>query len=95
MIIFNIYPYLYIDYPSALLRRNGNDEKLLKIDYVVSRRASINIFQGQSSDIGKFAKEIIEGFSEGQIVKTAGKLAEGVINKIFGASSGSAQTERL
>ena len=77
-------------------RSNGDDHKLLKISYIISRRTSIDIFQGQQTKVGEFINTIIKGFSEGgKVMDTIGNLAAGVIEKLFGSSSGSAQTERV
>ncbi|KAF5970432.1 hypothetical protein FCOIX_10416 [Fusarium coicis] len=74
---------------------NGNDHKLLKISYIISRRTSIDVFTGKSSDIGKFAKDLIGKLADGKVMEGLGDLAGTLLNKLFGSASGSAQTERI
>ncbi|KAF5618854.1 uncharacterized protein FTJAE_12121 [Fusarium tjaetaba] len=74
---------------------NGNDHKLLKISHIISRRTSIDIFTGESSDIGKFAKDLIVKLDDGKVMEGLGNLAGSLLNKLFGSASGSAQTEKI
>ncbi|KAF5570833.1 hypothetical protein FPHYL_925 [Fusarium phyllophilum] len=77
------------------IERNGNDHKLLKISHIISRRTSIDVFTGESSDIGKFAKDLIEKLADGKVMEGLGNLAGSLLNKLFGSASGSAQTEKI
>ncbi|KAJ4146066.1 hypothetical protein LMH87_004896 [Akanthomyces muscarius] len=74
---------------------NGNDHKLLKISYIISRRTSIDVFTGKSTDIGNFAKDLISKLADGKVMEGLGNLAGTLLNKLFGSASGSAQTERI
>jgi hypothetical protein len=76
-------------------RRNGNDHKLLKISYIISRRTSIDIFEGKSNDIGEFAKTLIGKLADGKIMEGLGDLAGTMLTKLLGSASGSAQSERI
>ncbi|KAG9503562.1 hypothetical protein J7337_003513 [Fusarium musae] len=77
------------------IERNGNDHKLLKISHIISRRTSIDVFTGESSDIGKFAKDLIAKLDDGKVMEGLGNLAGSLLNKLFGSASGSAQTEKI
>ncbi|RBR02754.1 hypothetical protein FVER53590_03500 [Fusarium verticillioides] len=77
------------------VERNGNDHKLLKISHIISRRTSIDVFTGESSDIGKFAKELIVKLDDGKVMEGLVNLAGSLLNKLFGSASGSAQTEKI
>ncbi|RBQ75715.1 hypothetical protein FVER14953_03500 [Fusarium verticillioides] len=77
------------------IKRNGNDHKLLKISHIISRRTSIDVFTGESSDIGKFAKELIVKLDDGKVMEGLVNLAGSLLNKLFGSASGSAQTEKI
>ncbi|KAF5667842.1 hypothetical protein FDENT_12009 [Fusarium denticulatum] len=77
------------------IERNGNDHKLLKISHIISRRTSIDVFTGESSDIGKFAKDLVGKLADGKAMEGLGSLAGTLLNKLFGCSSGSAQTEKI
>jgi hypothetical protein len=68
---------------------------LLKISHIISRRTSIDVFTGKSSDIGKFAKELIVKLDGGKAMEGLGNLAGSLLNKLFGSASGSAQTEKI
>ncbi|KAF4490186.1 hypothetical protein FAGAP_11051 [Fusarium agapanthi] len=74
---------------------NGNDHKLIKISHIISRRTSIDVFTGESSDIGKFAKDLIVKLADSKVMEGLGNLAGTLLNKLFGSASGSAQTERI
>ena len=76
-------------------RNSGNDHKLLKISYIISRRTSIDVFSGKSSDISEFVKEIIGKVADGKAMENINGIAGSVINKLFGSASGSAQTEKF
>lgn len=78
-----------------MYRSNGNDHKLLKISYIISRRTSIDVFTGKSTDIGNFAKDLISKLADGKVMEGLGNLAGTLLNKLFGSASGSAQTERI
>lgn len=86
---------LFTDKSLAPVRKNGNDEKLLKISYIVSRRTSIDVFTGKSSDIGPFAKDLIVKLAEGSVKEALSNLTGTLLSKLLGAASGSAQTERI
>ncbi|KAG5746114.1 hypothetical protein H9Q69_006692 [Fusarium xylarioides] len=77
------------------IESNGNDHKLLKISYIISRRTSIDVFTGESSDIGKFTKDLIVKLTDGKVMEGLGNLAGSLLNKLFGSASGSAQTEKI
>ena len=77
------------------IRRNGNDHKLLKISYIISRRTSIDIFKGKSSDIAEFAEGLISKLAGGNVLEALGSLTGTILKKLIGASSGSAQTEKI
>lgn len=84
-----------LKYLLSFTRSNGIDHKLLKISYIISRRTSIDVFTGKSSDIGQFAKDLISKIADGKIMEGLGNLAGTLLNKLFGSASGSAQTERV
>ncbi|KAF5642058.1 hypothetical protein F52700_3240 [Fusarium sp. NRRL 52700] len=77
------------------IESNGNDHKLLKISHIISRRTSIDVFTGESSDIGKFAKDVILKLADSKAMEGLGNLAGSLLNKLYGSASGSAQTERI
>ncbi|CVK94511.1 uncharacterized protein FMAN_03584 [Fusarium mangiferae] len=77
------------------IERNSNDHKLLKISHIISRRTSIDVFTGGSSDIGKFAKDLIVNLADSKVMKGLGNVAGSLLNKLFGSASGSAQTEKI
>ncbi|KAG9187003.1 hypothetical protein G6011_10111 [Alternaria panax] len=77
------------------VENNGNDHKLLKISYIISRRTSIDVFSAKSSDLGEFVKQIIGKLADGKVMEGIAGMAGTVINKLFGSASGSAQTERF
>jgi hypothetical protein len=68
---------------------------LLKISYIISRRTSIDVPSAKGNDLGDFVKGIITSLADGNVMKGIGDLAGTVIKKLFGAASGSAQTERF
>ena len=76
-------------------RSNGDDHKLLKISYIISRRTSIDVFSGKSSDIGNFAKGLIGKLADGKVMEGLGDAAGTLLTKLIGSSSGSAQTETI
>ncbi|KAK3687873.1 hypothetical protein B0T22DRAFT_439455 [Podospora appendiculata] len=69
--------------------------QLLKISYIISCRTSVDVFTGKSSDIGKFAEDLIQKLCSGDIVKGLRSLAGTLLNKLFGSASGSAQSEKI
>ncbi|KAF5964579.1 hypothetical protein FBULB1_12706 [Fusarium bulbicola] len=77
------------------IESNGNDHKLLKISHIISRRTSIDVFTGESSDIGKFAKDLIGKLADSKVMEGLENLIGSLLNKLFGSASGSAQTERI
>ncbi|KAF5556323.1 hypothetical protein FMEXI_1165 [Fusarium mexicanum] len=77
------------------IESNGNNHKLLKISHIISRRTSIDVFTGESSDISKFAKELIGKLADSKIMEGLENLIGTLLNKLFGSASGSAQTERI
>ncbi|KAG4255465.1 hypothetical protein FPRO04_03997 [Fusarium proliferatum] len=77
------------------IERNGNDHKLLKISHIISRRTSIDVFTGGSSDIGKFAKDLIVNLADSKVMEGFSNVAGSLLNKLFGSASGSAQTEKI
>ncbi|KAF5574407.1 hypothetical protein FPCIR_13600 [Fusarium pseudocircinatum] len=77
------------------IESNGNDHKLLRISHIISRRSSIDVFTGESSDIGEFAKDLIGKLADSKVMEGLGSLAGTLLNKLFGSSSGSAQTEKI
>lgn len=77
------------------VENSGNDHKMLKISYIISRRTSIDVFSGKSNDLGDFVATIISKIADGKVMEGITSLAGTVINKIFGSASGSAQTERF
>ncbi|KAB2098888.1 hypothetical protein AG0111_0g12908 [Alternaria gaisen] len=79
----------------ASVENSGNDHKLLKISYIISRRMSIDVFSAKSSDLGDFVKQIIGKLADGKVMEGIAGMAGTVINKLFGSASGSAQTERF
>ncbi|PVH72132.1 hypothetical protein DL98DRAFT_611827 [Cadophora sp. DSE1049] len=74
---------------------SGDDRKLLPISHIISCRTSIDIFQSNTSEIGKFAGTLISKLIDGNFKEAFSGLAETILDKLLGASAGSAQTERI
>ncbi|KAL1791776.1 hypothetical protein ACET3X_009527 [Alternaria dauci] len=79
----------------ASVENSGDNHKLLKISYIISRRTSIDVFSAKSNDLGEFVKQIIGKLADGKVMEGIAGMAGTVINKLFGSASGSAQTERF
>ncbi|KAH6887453.1 hypothetical protein B0T10DRAFT_489821 [Thelonectria olida] len=78
------------------VENNPSGQKLVKISHIISRRSSIDIFSGQSSEIGEFATGIVKALAEGDgVLAKLSDVAVTVLKKVFGAASGSAQTEKI
>ncbi len=53
------------------------------------------MFSGKTSDIGRFAKDLIGKLGDGKIMEGLGNAAGDLLSKLLGAASGSAQTETI
>ncbi|KAF5689944.1 hypothetical protein FCIRC_1107 [Fusarium circinatum] len=77
------------------IESHGNDHNLLKISHIISRRTSIDVFTGESSDIGKFAKDLIGKLADSKVMEGLDNLVGTLLNKLYASASGSAQTEKI
>ncbi|KAI9697883.1 MAG: hypothetical protein M1820_007670 [Bogoriella megaspora] len=77
------------------IESDSRDPKLLNISYIISRRATVEVFSSKKSSLGEFVGDAIAGLVSGKIVDSLVALISGAITKIMGASSGSAKTDRV
>ena len=77
------------------LRSESKDPKLLNISYIISRRATVEVFSSKKSSLGDFVGEVISNLVAGKIAEGLTGLVKGAIRKLLGSSSGSAKTDRV
>jgi len=77
------------------LRSESKDPKLLNISYIISRRASVEVFSSKKSTLGEFVGDVINNLVAGKVAEGLTGLIKGAIGKLLGASSGSAKTDRV
>ena len=77
------------------LRSESKDPKLLNISYIISRRATVEVFSSKKSTIGDFVGDVINKLVAGKIAEGVTSLVTGAVGKLLGASSGSAKTDRV
>ena len=80
---------------SVCLRSESKDPKLLNISYIISRRATVEVFSSKMSTLGDFVGGVITKLVEGKIAEGLTGLVTGAVNKLLGASSGAAKTDRV
>ena len=77
-------------------RRSGSkDPRLLNISYIISRRASVEVYNSKKSTLGVFVADLITSLVAGKTVEGLTTLIKGAVGKVLGASSGSAKTDRV
>jgi hypothetical protein len=59
---------------------------------MIRSRISIDIFK---SDVGKFASDLIKNLAQGNIMQGISDSIATLLNKLMGATSGAAQSERI
>ncbi|KAL9045430.1 MAG: hypothetical protein Q9214_001522 [Letrouitia sp. 1 TL-2023] len=77
------------------IESESKDPKLLNISYIISRRATVEVFSSKKSSIGDFVGDVIKKLVAGDIKEGLIGLVTGAVDKVLGASSGSAKTDRI
>ncbi|KAI9801967.1 MAG: hypothetical protein M1825_003022 [Sarcosagium campestre] len=77
------------------IESDSKDPKLLNINYIISRRATVQVYSSKKSSLGAFVGTAIKDLVSGKIAEGLTGLLTGAIDKVLGSSSGSASTDRV